>query len=151
MFSTVLAAFGAEILCADRDFESAQQTSGLITGAGGAATPHCVDVTETSSVKEFAGKLVVDRTPVNILINNAGITSAPNRLHEMDDEAWNLVLDVSLNGAFRCTRALLPAMLAQGGGAIINISSIMGLTGFFPGFFRVSRQAIVLRKPASSA
>ncbi|WP_213774019.1 SDR family NAD(P)-dependent oxidoreductase [Bradyrhizobium sp. dw_78] len=134
VFSTVLAAFGADILCVDRDFASAQQTSGLITANGGEATPHCVDVTETSSVKEFAQKIVVERIPVDILINNAGIASAPSRLHELDDETWNLVLDVSLNGTFRSTRALLPAMLARGGGSIINISSIMGLAGFFPGF-----------------
>jgi NAD(P)-dependent dehydrogenase (short-subunit alcohol dehydrogenase family) len=133
VFCTVLAAFGANILCVDRDLESARETSGLITANGGEATAHRIDVTEISSVKEFA-QILLELTPVDILINNAGVTSAPTRLHEMDDQAWDLVLDVSLNGTFRCTRALLPAMLARGGGSIINISSIMGLTGFFPGF-----------------
>ncbi len=137
-FSTVLAAFGAEILCLDRDLESAQKTVDMIGEAGGKSTAHLVDVLDDSSIRAFAQKIAASATPVDVLINNAGIASAPTRVHDMDDESWNQVLDVSLNGTFRCTRALLPAMLARGSGSIINVSSIMGLTGFYPGFPGIS-------------
>jgi NAD(P)-dependent dehydrogenase (short-subunit alcohol dehydrogenase family) len=133
-FSTVLAAFGAHVLCLDRDFASAQQTSELVAASGGKSSSHQVDVIDQQSLQKFSREIDVKAIPLDILINNAGITSAPSRLHELDDDAWNSVIDVNLNGTFRCTRALLPAMLARGGGSIINISSIMGMTGFFPGF-----------------
>jgi NAD(P)-dependent dehydrogenase (short-subunit alcohol dehydrogenase family) len=134
MFSATLAVFGAEVLCLDRDLASATETAELVAKAGGKASAFFVDVTDDASIRDFAQQLQNTNTPVDILINNAGIASAPHRVHEMDDGAWNRVLDISLNGTFRCTRALVPLMLARGGGSIINISSIMGLTGFYPGF-----------------
>jgi NAD(P)-dependent dehydrogenase (short-subunit alcohol dehydrogenase family) len=138
MFGSVLAAYGAEVLCIDRDLASAQQTAALITEAGGRATAHLVDVRDEASVKDFAQTISHTTTPIDVLINNAGIAYVPTRVHEMDDDTWNSAIDVNLTGTFRCTRALLPAMIARGGGSIVNISSIMGLTGFYPGFPGIS-------------
>lgn len=138
VFSSALAAFGAEVLCLDRDFDGAKQTAQSIRANGAAATAYSVDVADDRTVKEFSRELIAGRRGLSILINNAGVTSAPSRVHDMEDEAWDHVIDVNLNGTFRCTRALLPAMLANGSGSIINVSSIMGLTGFFPGFSGIS-------------
>jgi NAD(P)-dependent dehydrogenase (short-subunit alcohol dehydrogenase family) len=134
MFSATLAAFGAEVLCLDRDLAAAKLTADTVAEAGGRSSAFFVDVTDDASIRSFAKQIQQANTPVDILINNAGIASAPYRVHEMDDDAWNRVLDISLNGTFRCTRALVPLLLARGGGSIINISSIMGLAGFYPGF-----------------
>lgn len=137
-FSSVLAAFGAEVLCLDREMDTAVQTADLVRGAGGMATAYRVDVTDDSSVRGFAQTMLANNVALDVLINNAGVISAPSRVHEMNDQAWNDVLDVSLNGTFRCTRALLPVMLKHGSGSIINVSSIMGLTGFYPEFPGIS-------------
>lgn len=137
-FSSVLAAFGAQVLCLDRDMDAAVQTAELVREAGGKATAYPVDVTDDSSVHRFAQEVLASDISLDVLINNAGVISAPSRLHEMSDQAWSDVLDVSLNGTFRCTRALLPVMLKHGSGSIINVSSIMGLTGFYPEFPGIS-------------
>lgn len=136
-FSLTLAAFGAMVFCIDRDIEAASSTVAMIANSGGRSSAHCVDVQQDISVREFANELLEAETSLDILINNAGVTAAPARVHETDDESWDMVIDVSLNGAFRCARALLPLMMARGG-SIINISSIMGLTGFYPGFPAIS-------------
>lgn len=133
MFSATLAAFGAEVLCLDRDLAAARETVEIVARDGGKSAAFLVDVTDDASIRNFAKQLRQTEAPIDILINNAGIASAPHRVHEMDDDAWNRVIDISLNGTFRCTRALVPLMLARGG-SIINVSSIMGLTGFYPGF-----------------
>jgi 3-oxoacyl-[acyl-carrier protein] reductase len=134
MFSITLAAFGANVLCLDNYLAGAQQTTKMVIEAGGKSTAVYVDVTDEASIQAFATQLARTSTGIDILVNNAGIASAPSRVHETDDLAWQSVLDVSLNGTFRCTRALLPRMLTRRSGSIINISSIMGLGGFYPGF-----------------
>lgn len=134
VFSSTLAAFGAEVLCLDNDLAGAQQTAEMVTNAGGKSRAFFVDVTDEASIQAMATQLARTSTGIDILINNAGIASAPNRVHETEDSAWQSVLDVSLNGTFRCTRAFLPRILTRGSGSIINISSIMGLRGFYPGF-----------------
>jgi NAD(P)-dependent dehydrogenase (short-subunit alcohol dehydrogenase family) len=134
MFSTTLAAFGAEVPCLDRDLAAAQQTADLVLADGGTASAAFVDVADDASIQAFARQMTEASRCVDILINNAGIASAPNRVHEIEDSAWDRVIGISLNGTFRCTRAIMPLMLARGRGSIINLSSVMGLGGFYPGF-----------------
>jgi len=77
---------------------------------------------------------VTQRTPdsfgrIDILVNNAGIGDFGKRIHETDDATWATVLDVNLTGVFRMTRAVVPQMLKQSRGAIVNISSVASLVG----------------------
>jgi NAD(P)-dependent dehydrogenase (short-subunit alcohol dehydrogenase family) len=132
VFAQVLARFGAEVICADRDMDRAAQTASIISAAGGRSRSVGVDVADANSVNAMMLVLEMDR--IDILINNAGIASAPQRLHELSISDWNTVIAVNLNGTFLCTRAVLPRMLSQGGGSIINLSSILGLDGFYPTF-----------------
>ena len=71
---------------------------------------------------------------IDVLINNAGITTLPMRTHEIPVADWDRLMAINLRGTFLVTRAVLPVMLAAKRGSIINISSIYGLTGFYPGF-----------------
>jgi 3-oxoacyl-[acyl-carrier protein] reductase len=66
--------------------------------------------------------------PARVLVNNAGIALRA-LAHEMDEAAWNAVLDVNLKGTWLCTRAFLPAMLARGAGRIVNVASISSTLG----------------------
>jgi NAD(P)-dependent dehydrogenase (short-subunit alcohol dehydrogenase family) len=81
VFASVLAAYGADVLCIDRDASSTHQTANAILAAGGKATAHQIDVQNETSVRDFARAAV----PIDILVNNAGIANAPKRVHEMDD------------------------------------------------------------------
>lgn len=86
-------------------------------------------VTDETHIKETVRRAVQQFGRLDILVNNAGVGDFGKRLHEIDDATWAHVLDVNLTGVFRMTRAVLPQMLKQGKGAIINISSIASLVG----------------------
>jgi NAD(P)-dependent dehydrogenase (short-subunit alcohol dehydrogenase family) len=125
-FARALAAHGAEVVAADIDFATAEQTSQLIVQEGGKSSPLQVDVADERSVAALAAAT----SQVDILVNNAGVASLVKRVHEMTTEEWNRVIGIDLTGVFFVTRAILPKMLAQGRGSIVNIASIAGLTGF---------------------
>ena len=86
-------------------------------------------VTDEPHVQETVSRAVQQFGRLDILVNNAGVGDFGKRLHEIDDVTWAHVLDVNLTGVFRMTRAVLPQMLKQGKGAIVNISSIASLVG----------------------
>ncbi len=76
---------------------------------------------------------------IDVLVNNAGVTSDSllvkykdgQVVNQMSQQAWDFVVDVNLKGVFNCTQAVVPAMIEQGGGVIINASSVVGLYGNF--------------------
>jgi NAD(P)-dependent dehydrogenase (short-subunit alcohol dehydrogenase family) len=86
-------------------------------------------VTDELHVQETVRRTVQRFGHLDILVNNAGIGGFGKRLHEIDDITWAQILDINLNGVFSMTRAVLPEMLKQGEGAIVNISSIASLIG----------------------
>ena len=112
---------------------------GEIAGAGGEGLFARVDVADPASVAAGV-KGVVDRWGrVDVLVNNAGILRDAQLVKwkdgqvagTMTDEAWDAVLGVNLKGVFLCTRAVVPHMVAAGGGVVLNASSIVGLYGNF--------------------
>jgi NAD(P)-dependent dehydrogenase (short-subunit alcohol dehydrogenase family) len=92
---------------------------------GIAASAAVFDVTDSAAVNRIADELNV-RTPVDILVNNAGIAGGDIAAENLTDERWLKVMDVNLNGAFRCARAFGRHMLARRSGAIVNVGSISG-------------------------
>jgi NAD(P)-dependent dehydrogenase (short-subunit alcohol dehydrogenase family) len=86
-------------------------------------------VTDEAHALETAQRTIDTFRRIDILVNNAGIGSFGKRIHELDDATWTHVLDVNLTGVFRITRAVIPYMLKQGHGSIVNISSIASLVG----------------------
>ena len=87
-----------------------------------------VDVSKTKEVEQVVNNLLASWGKVDILVNNAGITK-DNLLMKMSDEDWDLVLDVNLKSIYNTCRALSRPMMKARSGAIINISSVIGLTG----------------------
>ena len=89
-----------------------------------------VDVADRNSVKQLIAKTLEHYGKIDILINNAGITRDAT-LIKMDPLDFQRVLDVNLTGVFNCTQAVVPHMLANGAGKIINTSSVSGVYGNF--------------------
>lgn len=87
-----------------------------------------VDVSATKEVEETVEKILRDWGKVDILVNNAGITR-DNLLMKMSEEDWNIVLDVNLKSIYNTCKALSRPMMKARGGTIINITSVIGLTG----------------------
>jgi NAD(P)-dependent dehydrogenase (short-subunit alcohol dehydrogenase family) len=86
-------------------------------------------VTDESHVRDVMDRTLASFDRVDILVNNAGIGDFGKRIHETDDATWATLLDVNLTGVFRMTRAVVPQMLKQGRGVIVNISSVASLVG----------------------
>jgi NAD(P)-dependent dehydrogenase (short-subunit alcohol dehydrogenase family) len=133
-FSFILAAHGAAVICADLDLQRAEETRSLIEADGGKAFALQIDVTQVASVDFAMAQTMACFGRVDILINNAGIISHPLRTHEVAVADWDRVIDIDLKGVFLCSRAAIPVFLRDGGGTIINIASIIGVLGFYPGF-----------------
>jgi NAD(P)-dependent dehydrogenase (short-subunit alcohol dehydrogenase family) len=133
-FSSVLAAHGAALVCSDLDLRRAEETSALIAATNGKAFALQTDVTDVASIESAISQALAHWGRLDILINNAGIISKPCRTHEISLAEWDRVVDVDLKGVFLCSRAAIPTFLRGGGGAIVNIASIIGLLGFYPGF-----------------
>jgi NAD(P)-dependent dehydrogenase (short-subunit alcohol dehydrogenase family) len=133
IFSAALARFGAEVICADRDAAGAGETAAAIVAQGGRSRPLAVDVSDPASVDALMHGLGAG-CALDILVNNAGIATPPYRVHELPVADWNRVIATNLSGTFLVTRAVLPLMLAGGGGSIVNVSSVLGSDGYHPGF-----------------
>jgi 3-oxoacyl-[acyl-carrier protein] reductase len=118
-----LAAEGAKVACCGRTLANVEAT---VAGIDGKA--YAVDVADSKQVIETCEKILKDFGRVDILVNNAGVTR-DQLLMRMSDEDWDTVLDTNLKGAFNFTKTLTRSFLKQRAGRIVNISSIIGLTG----------------------
>jgi len=119
---------GANVVIADFSEAEGQKVAKEIEASGGKATFIQVNVAEKESVEQLVKQTIETYGTVDILINNAGII-ADGMLHKLSDEDWHKVLDVNLTGVFYCAQAVIPTMLAQGSGRIINTSSVSGVYG----------------------
>jgi 3-oxoacyl-[acyl-carrier protein] reductase len=99
-----------------------------ITASGGSAFTVQADVSRADQVEAMVQKLVQAWGGVDILVNNAGITS-DNLVLRMSEEEWDRVVDTNLKGAFLCTKAALRHMVRQRWGRVLNMSSVVALTG----------------------
>ncbi len=120
-----LASEGASIACCGRTLANVEAT---VRDIAVKASAYAVDVVDGKQVAETCERILRDFGRVDVLVNNAGVTR-DQLLMRMSDEDWDTVLDTNLKGAFNFTKALTRVFLKQRGGRIINITSIIGLTG----------------------
>ncbi|MDE1942748.1 MAG: 3-oxoacyl-ACP reductase FabG [Betaproteobacteria bacterium] len=124
------AAEGAQVVLCDLHQDQVEAAAAAIRAAGGRAVGHRLDVADRPLVDQVVAAIVASHGRIDILINNAGITQDA-RLVNMTEAQFDQVIDVNLKGVFHCTQAVVPTMLAQGKGAIVNASSVVGLYGNF--------------------
>lgn len=120
---------GAAVVVTGRRQAELNRVVREVVAKGGKALSVAGSVTDEPHAHAVMHQALASFGKVDVLVNNAGVGDFGKRLHEMDDAAWAHVLDVNLTGVFRMTRAVIPQMLKQAGGAIINISSIASLVG----------------------
>jgi 3-oxoacyl-[acyl-carrier protein] reductase len=124
----VLAGAGASVVLGSRNTEKLRAVAAGIEGTGGRAIPLALDVSSPGSVQEAIGEVIKTWSKIDILVNNAGITK-DNLLMRMKPEDWETVLKTNLEGPYQCIRAVLPGMVRQRYGRIINIASVVAQTG----------------------
>ena len=117
-----------DIVMASPEIERNEQVAEEIRACSGAATTINLDVTSPESVKEAFSKTLKDKTRIDVLVNNAGVTRDGLALR-MKAADWDRVLDINLTGAFRCAQQVLPGMMRNRWGRIINIASVVGQAG----------------------
>ncbi len=108
--------------------EAAAQTEQLVAEAGGTATGIQVNVASETEVSEFVARALDETGRIDVLVNNAGITR-DGLIVRMKESDWEAVLNVNLKGAFLCTKAVTKPMMKQRYGRIINVSSVVGVSG----------------------
>ncbi|MFW6193338.1 MAG: 3-oxoacyl-[acyl-carrier-protein] reductase [Gemmatimonadota bacterium] len=121
-----LAAGGARVAVTARAEERASQAAEALGGAGGRG--YACDVRDASACGDLVDRVGEEMGAVDVLVNNAGI-ARDGLLVRLDDDDWQQVLDTNLRGAFFMTRAVARGMMRRRSGRIVNISSVVGLTG----------------------
>lgn len=123
-----LAAEGCAVGLLDFDLEAAEATAAAMRETGAKVFAARADVAVKAEVVAGVAELVEKLGPIDILVNNAGLCKVGPML-ETSDEDWDRTFAINVNGTFHVTRAVAPAMVARGAGAIINIASWMGKSG----------------------
>jgi NAD(P)-dependent dehydrogenase (short-subunit alcohol dehydrogenase family) len=124
-----LGASGALVIVSDVEPGAGEAVAADITGAGGEARAFAADVSDPAAVKaltDFAADL---GGGLHLAVNNAGIGGPGASVGNYPEDAWRQVIDVNLNGVFYGLRHQIPAMLASGGGAVVNLASVLGAVG----------------------
>ena len=139
-----LAEEGAKVICADINSEAAQATAQKIHASGGIARAAAVDISDFQQCDVVVADAIKEFGTVDILVNNAGV-NLPGVFHEVSNETIDRTLSVNIKGAMYLTRGVLPAMLKQGSGSIVNMSSVNGLVSEpFLSVYSASKGAIVM-------
>jgi len=123
------AAEGANVVAADILDDLGRETVAMIEKAGGKAVYRHTDVTRPDDHRELVALAKKTYGALNVACNNAGISGRFRLTADLSDEEWGEVIAINLNGVFYGVRSQIPALLEAGGGAIVNISSILGQVG----------------------
>ncbi len=124
-----MAGLGASVMVADLNEKAGQETVDTIEQRGGIASFVHVDVADASAVEAMVQRTIDTYGRLDSAVNNAGIVGEGTIVANESESNWDLVMSINLKGVFLCCKYQVRQMLAQGGGAIVNMSSVMGLNG----------------------
>ncbi len=119
---------GANVVLCSRSAEAVGQIADILQGTGYTVLSMAADISQKADVDALIEKTIAQFSHIDILVNNAGITR-DTLLMRLKDQDWDTVVQTNLTGTMYCTRAVLRPMIRQKSGRIINISSVVGLSG----------------------
>ncbi len=129
----VLAREGANVVVNSRKAKDCEVVVQKIVSSGGKAIAVGADVSKKADVTAMVAETIKQFGAIDILVNNAGIESHPVLTHELSEESWDRVINVNLKGVFLCCQAVIPQMMKQNKGRIINIGSTASIRMTFFG------------------
>jgi NAD(P)-dependent dehydrogenase (short-subunit alcohol dehydrogenase family) len=135
---------GAQVVIGNRNVQRGEETVSMIRDAGGTASFRRTDVVVAADVKALVDHAVTTYGRLDIAFNNAGIEGDPRPLAEQTEANFDAVMDINVKGVWLSMKYEIPRMLEQGGGAIVNCSSVAGIIGF-PGIgiYAASKHAVI--------
>ena len=119
---------GAYVYCISRNKKALDSVVNNIIKNGGKSSSYACDISDSDKFKDIVGKIVKRHSKIDILVNNAGLTN-DSLVMRMSIEQWDQVIDINLKGAFTSIKSVVRYMMKNKYGRIINITSIVGLTG----------------------
>jgi NAD(P)-dependent dehydrogenase (short-subunit alcohol dehydrogenase family) len=134
---------GARVLAADIDGRAAAETADLIVHAGGDAVATTTDVASAEAVEAMVRRAVDGFGGLDFAVNNAGISGGRPGIDDFDETLYDRVMAINAKGVLLGMKYEIPAMLARGGGAIVNMASVAGLTGVGAFAYTASKHAII--------
>ncbi|WP_226626537.1 SDR family NAD(P)-dependent oxidoreductase [Alloyangia pacifica] len=146
-----LAQSGATVIVADLKQEAADAAAKAIRDTGGKAHGFAGNVADPESVEAMVAFAETETGALHLLVSNAGISGASAKAGEYPIDSWKSVIDVNLNGVFYAIRYAVPAMKRAGGGAIVNMASMLGSVGFAnaPAYVAAKHGVVGLTKSAA--
>ena len=117
---------GAQVFCVDRNAAAVEETVAIITGEGGQAKAFTADVSRAGEVEAMVKACLASYGRIDVLDNNVGIAETGSVV-DVDEQVWDRVFAVNLKSAYLTMKHVIPAMVDQGGGSIINISSVASI------------------------
>ncbi|MEM0365323.1 MAG: SDR family oxidoreductase [Candidatus Nitrosocaldus sp.] len=123
----IFAKNGAKVAMLARDFERLRSVASSIDGD---TLPIKADVTDEKDVQAAVNTVLKKYDRIDVLVNNVGYINDPTSFHMMHDEDWNMLINLNFISTLRMTRAVLPIMIDQKNGCIINISSVAGIKAY---------------------
>ena len=143
--SILLAREGAKVVVADLDLERAEDTVQAVRAEGGDATPLVVDVLQEDSVKAAIDATVSTHGRLDLLHNNVGssLSIGDKPATELDVEGWDRVININLRGMWLACKWAIPQMQQQGGGSIINISSMAAMHVYPRVGYKVTKMGVI--------
>ncbi len=135
---------GTQVVIGDRDVQRGEETVSIISDAGGTATFQRADVLVAAQVEALVDHAIETYGRVDVAFNNAGIEGDVRPLVEQTEANYDAVMDINVKGVWLSMKYEIPRMLEQGGGAIVNCSSVAGVIGF-PGIgiYVASKHAVI--------
>ena len=149
--SVAFARSGAKVVVVDRDGAGAQATAGIIRQNGGDAVAVTADVTKSADVRAYVKAAIDNYGRIDCFFNNAGIEGKLAPTAEYEEAMFDAVIGVNVKGVFLGLRHVLPEMIRQGGGAVVNTASVAGLTATpgMPAYVASKHAVIGLTKTAA--
>src|SRR3954463_1816177 len=149
--SVAFARHGAKVVVVDRDGAAAEATAGIIRQNGGEALAVTADVTKAAEVKAYVKAALDKYGRIDCFFNNAGIEGKVAATADYDEAMFDAVIGVNVKGVFLGLRYVLPEMIRQGSGAVVNTASVAGLVGTpgMPAYVASKHAVIGLTKTAA--
>lgn len=117
---------GARVFCVDRNTAAAEETAAIISGDGGQAIPYTADISSRSDIRAMVSACFDAYGRIDVLNNNVGIFE-PGNVVDLAEDAWDRAFSVNLKAVYLTMKQVIPDMVRQGGGSIINISSVSSI------------------------
>lgn len=121
---------GAKVVIANRRSGTGEAVVNSIVEKGGEASFISTDVSKSDELRKMVEYTIGTYSRIDILFNNAGITGETGPFWEISDNGWDILIRTNLTGHFLCAKYVVPHMLKQGGGVIVNMSSVLGYSAY---------------------